>query len=389
MQTKQRFSFQWPVIGVAVVLSLGGCGHKAEQGNPSNQPMEVGVTVLQSHAVELPRELPGRTSAFKVAEIRPQVGGIIVKRAFIEGSDIKAGELLYQINPDFYQANYEQATANLAKARANREAAQHRAKRFAELVTINAVSQQDNDDAQAAYQQSMAEVAAAKAAQETARINLAYSRVSSPISGRIGKSTVTDGALVTANQPTALATVQQLDPVYVDVTQSSRELLLLRSAMERGQLVGSADRAQVRLILEDGTEYAETGKLQFTDVTVDPSTGMLLLRAIFPNPKRQLLPGMFVRTRLIEGSQPQAILVPQKAVTRTPNGEASVFLVGPDNKVVTRKIKASRTIKDQWLVSDGVAVGDQVILDNLMKIRPGLVVKPVIVKASASAAKQE
>lgn len=389
MQNRQRFSYQTTAIGVTVLLSLVSCGHKTEQNLNSQGPLEVGIVVVQPQAIELPRELPGRTSAYKIADIRPQVGGIVVKRSFIEGSEVKAGQVLYQINPETYQASYDQAVAALAKARANQQAAELRANRYAELITINAISKQENDDAQATFQQAVADVAMAKAALETARINLAYSRVSSPVTGRIGKSAVTEGALVSAYQQTALATVQQLDPIYVDVTQSSRELMQLRSAVASGKLQGASEHADVRLKLEDGSEYREVGKLLFTDVTVDPSTGAILLRAIFPNPKRQLLPGMFVRTRLIEGKQANALMVPQQAVIRTPTGEATVLVLGPNNKVVPRKIKTSQAVGNQWLVSEGIAAGDKVILDNLMKLKPGMVVKAIPREASAGVAKQK
>ena len=389
MQNRQRFSYQTTAIGVTVLLSLVSCGHKTEQNLNSQGPLEVGIVVVQPQAIELPRELPGRTSAYKIADIRPQVGGIVVKRSFIEGSEVKAGQVLYQINPETYQASYDQAVAALAKARANQQAAELRANRYAELITINAISKQENDDAQATFQQAVADVAMAKAALETARINLAYSRVSSPVTGRIGKSAVTEGALVSAYQQTALATVQQLDPIYVDVTQSSRELMQLRSAVASGKLQGASEHADVRLKLEDGSEYREVGKLLFTDVTVDPSTGAILLRAIFPNPKRQLLPGMFVRTRLIEGKQANALMVPQQAVIRTPTGEATVLVLGPNNKVVPRKIKTSQAVGNQWLVSEGIAAGDKVIRDNLMKLKPGMVVKAIPREASAGVAKQK
>lgn len=382
-------------VGAVLVLSgmlLGGCGQQANTGAVASAP-DVGVVDIQAQAVTLTTELPGRTSAFQVSEVRPQVGGIIQKRLFVEGADVKAGQALYQIDPATYQAAYDSARANLAKAEASLISVRNKASRYEELVAIKAVSQQDNDDSQAALKQAQADVAAAKAAVETARINLDYTRVSSPISGRVGRSSITPGALVTAGQSAALATVQQLDTMYVDVTQSSAELLRLRRDLASGQLkVAGANQASVKLVLEDGSIYPEAGKLQFSDVTVDQSTGSITLRAVFPNPKGDLLPGMYVRTVLEEGREDRAILVPQQGVTRDTKGNPTALVVGADNKVELRVLKTGRTVGDKWLVSEGLKAGDKLIVDGLQKIGPGMPVNPVPAlsadKAAAPAAGQ-
>ncbi|MCC6857928.1 MAG: efflux RND transporter periplasmic adaptor subunit, partial [Bryobacterales bacterium] len=293
-------------------------------------------------------------------------------------SDVKAGEVLYQIDPAAYQAAYNSAKAARTRAEANLLPARLRASRYTELVAINAVSRQDYDDANAALKQAEADVEAAAAALETARINLAYTRVTAPISGRISRSAVTVGALVAANQGGALATIQQLDPVYVDVTRSSSEMLRLQQALAEGRLKKAGARtAKVKLLLEDGTPYALAGTLKFSEATVDQSTGSLTLRTVFPNPKHTLLPGMFVRALLEEGVNERAILVPQRGVTRTPAGDAMVMVVGNEEKVEPRVIKVSRTIGDSWLVSEGLNAGDRVILEGLQKARPGTPVKAV------------
>jgi len=316
------------LISVAGIMVAGmmvtGCGKKTSNPPPSGPP-EVGVVTIQTQRAEITTELPGRTSASLVAEVRPQVSGIIKKRVFTEGSDVKAGQLLYQIDPATYQAAYASAKAAEARAEANLIPARLREERYKDLVKIKAVSQQDYDNAYASFKQAEAEVASAKAAVETARINLAYSKVTAPISGRIGKSTVTDGALVTANQPTALATIQNLGSMYVDITQSSAELLRLQQTMASGLMKrGGSASAKVKLLLENDTPYPLEGTLKFSDVTVDPTTGSVTLRSIFPNPKQTLLPGMFVRAVVREGVNEQAILVPQRGVTRNPAGNAMV-----------------------------------------------------------------
>jgi membrane fusion protein, multidrug efflux system len=366
------------IVGILLLsLMSGGCNRQQKSQSPP--PIaEVSVITVKLQQVMLTTELPGRTSAYLIAEVRPQVGGIIQKRLFTEGSDVKAGEVLYQIDPAVYQATYNSAMAVLARAEANLIPIRLKAGRYAELVKINAVSQQESDDASAALKQAEADVEAGKAAVETARINLAYTKVTAPISGRIGRSSVTNGALVTASQPAALATIQQLSPIYVDVTQSSAELLRLKQNLASGLLKSNgAAQAKVRLLLEDGSPYPSSGTLKFSEVTVDQSTGSITLRAIFPNPKHTLLPGMFVRAILEEGVNENAILVPQRGVTRNPAGNAMVMVVGSEEKVEPRVIKVVRTVDDNWLVSEGLKAGDRVILEGLQKARPGTPVKAV------------
>jgi len=356
---------------------LSGFGQQASTESVAAIP-DVGIVEIQAQAVTLTTELSGRTSAFQVSEVRPQVGGIIQKRLFVEGADVKAGQALYQIDPATYQATYDSARASLAKAEASLISTRNKASRYEELVAIKAVSQQDNDDSQAALKQAQADVASAKAAVETARINLDYTRVAAPISGRIGRSSVTPGALVTAGQSAALATVQQLDTIYVDVTQSSAELLRLKRDLASGQLkAAGANQASVKLMLEDGSVYPEAGKLQFSDVTVDQSTGSITLRAVFPNPKGDLLPGMYVRAVLEEGGEDRAILVPQQGVTRDTKGNPTALVVGAENKVELRVLKTRRTVGDKWLVSEGLKAGDKLIVDGLLKFGPGMPVNPV------------
>lgn len=378
------------VIGMlAGSLVAAGCGKQnAAAGKAPAMVPEVGVIVVQPQRVALTTELAGRTSAHLVAEVRPQVGGIIQNRLFTEGADVKAGEVLYQIDPASYQAACNSAKAALAKAEANLVPARLKAERYQELVTINAVSQQDYDDASAALKQAEADVEAGKAALETARINLAYTKVTAPISGRIGRSSVTNGALVTASQPAALATIQQLSSMYVDVTQSSAELLRLKQNLASGLLKSNGPaQARVKLLLEDGSPYPLPGTLKFSEVTVDQSTGSITLRAIFPNPKQTLLPGMFVRAILEEGISEQAILVPQRGVTRNPAGNAMVMVVGAEEKVEPRIIKVVRTVGDSWLVSEGLKAGDRVILEGLQKARPGTPVRAVPFGSPAEANK--
>lgn len=370
----------------ACALVLSGCGQPANTEAAAAAP-DVGIVEIRTQAITLTTELSGRTSAFQVSEVRPQVGGIIQKRLFVEGADVKAGQALYQIDPASYQATYDSARASLAKAEASLISIRNKASRYEELVAIKAVSQQENDDSQAALKQAQADVAAARAALETARINLAYTRVTAPIAGRIGRSSVTPGALVTTGQAAALATVQQLDTIYVDVTQSSADLLRLRRDLASGQLkTAGANQAAVKLILEDGSTYPLAGKLQFSDVTVDQSTGSITLRAVFPNPKGELLPGMYVRAVLEEGAEEQAILAPQQGVTRDTKGNPTALVVGPDNKVELRVLKTRRTIGDKWLVSEGLKAGDKLIVDGLQRIAPGATVNPVPATAAEQSA---
>ncbi|QSV46009.1 efflux RND transporter periplasmic adaptor subunit [Geobacter benzoatilyticus] len=368
-------------------MVVAGCGKKKDAGAPPQGPPEVAVVTIQPQRVALTTELPGRTSSYLIAEVRPQVGGIIQKRLFTEGTDVKAGQVLYQIDPSTYQAAYASAKAALVRAEANLIPARLREERFRDLVKVKAVSQQDYDDAHAALKQAEADVASAKAAVETARINLAYTRVTAPISGRIGRSTVTDGALATANQAQALATIQQISSMYVDVTQSSSELLNLKRNLASGLLKnGAAAQAKVNLLLEDGTPYVLPGTLKFSEVTVDQSTGSITLRAVFPNPQQTLLPGMFVRAIVKEGVSEQAILVPQRGVSRNPNGEATALVVGAGDKVEQRVIKVVRTVGNNWLVNDGLKAGDRVIVEGIQRAKPGTQVKAVAFEAKSEAA---
>lgn len=362
------------VLMLSGSLALTGCDDKPAQQGAQQMP-EVGIVTLKSAPLQITTELPGRTSAYRVAEVRPQVSGIILKRNFTEGSDIQAGVSLYQIDPATYQATYESAKGDLAKAQAAANMDQLTVKRYQKLLGNKYISQQDYDTAVATAQQSNAAVVAAKAAVETARINLAYTKVTSPISGRIGKSAVTEGALVQNGQTTALATVQQLDPIYVDVTQSSNDFLRLKQELANGKLQQENGKAKVELVTNDGLKYPQNGTLEFSDVTVDQTTGSITLRAIFPNPDHTLLPGMFVRARLEEGVNPDAILVPQQGVTRTPRGDASAMVVGEDDKVEVRQITATQAIGDKWLVTEGLKTGDRVIISGLQKVKPGVQVK--------------
>lgn len=362
------------VLMLSGSLALTGCDDKQDQQGGQQMP-EVGVVTLKTEPLQITTELPGRTVAYRIAEVRPQVSGIILKRNFVEGSDIEAGVSLYQIDPATYQATYDSAKGDLAKAQAAANIAELTVKRYQKLLGTQYISKQEYDQALADAQQATAAVVAAKAAVETARINLAYTKVTSPISGRIGKSSVTEGALVQNGQASALATVQQLDPIYVDVTQSSNDFLRLKQELANGSLKQENGKAKVDLVTSDGIKFPQSGTLEFSDVTVDQTTGSITLRAIFPNPDHTLLSGMFVRARLQEGTKPTALLVPQQGVTRTPRGDATVLVVGADNKVETRQIVASQAIGDKWLVTDGLKAGDRVVVSGLQKVRPGAQVK--------------
>ncbi|ECU8030772.1 multidrug efflux RND transporter periplasmic adaptor subunit AcrA [Salmonella enterica subsp. enterica serovar Cerro] len=362
------------VLMLSGSLALTGCDDKQDQQGGQQMP-EVGVVTLKTEPLQITTELPGRTVAYRIAEVRPQVSGIILKRNFVEGSDIEAGVSLYQIDPATYQATYDSAKGDLAKAQAAANIAELTVKRYQKLLGTQYISKQEYDQALADAQQATAAVVAAKAAVETARINLAYTKVTSPISGRIGKSSVTEGALVQNGQASALATVQQLDPIYVDVTQSSNDFLRLKQELANGSLKQENGKAKVDLVTSDGIKFPQSGTLEFSDVTVDQTTGSITLRAIFPNPDHTLLPGMFVRARLQEGTKPTALLVPQQGVTRTPRGDATVLVVGADNKVETRQIVASQAIGDKWLVTNGLKAGDRVVVSGLQKVRPGAQVK--------------
>ena len=373
-----------PMLSGSFVLT--GCDDNKSQQAAQQQAPEVGVVTLKNEPLKITTELPGRTSAFRVAEVRPQVSGIILKRNFVEGSDVKAGVSLYQIDPATYQAAYDNAKGALAEAQANARIADLTVKRYKPLLGTKYISQQDYDTAVATAAQNAAAVQAAQANVESARINLAYTKVTSPISGRIGKSSVTEGALVSSAQTTALATVQQLDPMYVDVTQSSDDFLRLRAELEAGQLKQTDGKANVVLLMQNGSTYSQAGTLEFSDVTVDETTGSITLRAIFPNPDGRLLPGMFVRARLDEGTNPSALLVPQQAVTRTPTGQATAMVVGADNKVELRNLTANQAIGDKWLVTEGLKAGDRVITVGLQRAKPGAQVTPQEVSDDTKAA---
>lgn len=368
-------------VGLALLATglLAGCGDKggAPQGQGGMPPAAVNVVTLQSGPLMLTTELTGRSAPLRVAEVRPQVSGIILKRLFTEGSDVKAGDLLYQIDPAVYQAAVASAKANLAKAQANEQSARLKAKRYQELLKVNSISRQDYDDADASWKQAQAEIMASKAALRTAEINLGYTRITAPISGRIGTSAVTEGALVTAQQADSLAVIQQLDPMYVDVRQSTADLLRLKRLVAEGKVVQDEHKgAKVSFQLEDGTTYGEEGSLQFSDVTVDETTGMVALRVIVPNPTHLLLPGMFMRATLQEGERAKGLLVPQTAVTRTPNGGATVLVVTADNKVDLRNVQLGRIVDTSWVVESGLNAGERVIVAGLQKVRPGAVVNP-------------
>lgn len=364
-------------------VAISGCGNK-EAAAPAPSAPAVTVVTLKAQEVSLTRELPGRTNAFLVAEVRPQVNGIIKKRLFTEGAQVKAGQPLYQLDDAIYQANYASAKASLARAQATLKSAELNATRTAELVKIDAVSRQDNENAEAALSQSKADVAAAQAALQSNSVTLAYAQITSPITGRIGKSSVTQGALVTANQAAALATVQQLNPVYIDLTQSSSELLQLRKELAAGRLTQSGN-LPVQIVLEDGSRYQHDGKLAFADVTVDPGTGSFALRVTVPNPDNILMPGMYVRALIGNGVRQNAILVPQQGIARDPKGNTSTMVVDKDGKVALRPVSVSRTIGDKWLVEDGLAAGDRVIVAGLQKIKPGI---PVTATEEAAPAAQ-
>ena len=370
------------LLPLAATALLSAC--RGQGGGPAPAgPVEVGVVTITPRSVTLTRELPGRTSAYRVAEVRARVNGIVLKRLFTEGSDVKEGQRLFLIDPAPYEAALDGARAALARAEANQANARLQAERYADLVRDSSVSRQEHENAMAALKSGEADVAAARAAEQAARINLGYTVVTAPVSGRIGRAAVTEGAYVQAAQATLLATVQQLDPIYVDVTQSSAEVLKLRRDLEGGRLqVAGQGQALVRLLTEDGREYGQVGSLQFTDVTVDAGTGSIGLRALFPNPKGELLPGMFVQARLEEGVNPQALLVPQVGVTRDQKGLPTALVVNAEKKVERRTLVTDRVVGDAWLVSDGIKAGEQVIVEGLQKVRPGVQVNPVAAGAA-------
>jgi membrane fusion protein (multidrug efflux system) len=363
-------------------LALQGCGPGRAGGPPNHGPPEVGVVTIEPQAVILRTELPGRTSPYAISDVRPQISGIVKARLFVEGADVRAGQVLYQIDPAPYQAAYDQAKAQLASALANLATTKVKAERFADLVKIKGVSQQDYDDACAAYLQAAAAVEQNQASLQSARINLDYTRITAPISGRIGRSTFTKGALVTNGQADALTTVQTLDPIYVDINQSASELLKLRRGLANGALTASGPAStDVSLKLEDGSDYPLTGRLQFADVTVDQSTGAVTLRAIFPNPKGVLLPGMYVRAIVAQGGKPSAILAPQQGVTRDLAGRPVAMVVDASGKAQTHVLTTDGVVGDKWLVLGGLKAGDRVIVEGLQRVKPGA---PVHVVAAGS-----
>lgn len=378
--------FMTLAAAACLIALLAGCNQQKQAGGApqgAGGPPEVSVLTIEPQRLTVTTELPGRTAAYRVAEIRPQVSGIVLKRLFREGSEVKAGDQLYQIDPATYEASLASAQADVQKAEANLQAARNKASRYGDLVKNSVVSKQDFDDVQATLKQNEAQVAAAKAAYNLASINLNYTKVFAPISGRIGKSAVTEGALVTANQSTALATIQQFDPIYVDVTQTASQLMKLREDMATGRIrPAEPGKIPVTLFLNssgsgDDTAYPAKGELQFSDVTVDAGTSSVQLRAVFPNPNKELLPGLFVRARVEQGVAENAITVPQAAVARGPDGSARVWVVGADNKVNPRTIKTERAVGNVWLVSDGLTAGERVVVEGLQKVKPGAEVKPV------------
>lgn len=367
-------------LTVAVMAAVAGCGQQQNAqagGGGAMPPSEVSIVTIAPERIAVTNELPGRLEATRIAEVRARVAGIILKRKFREGSEVKAGDVLFQIDPAPFKAAYDSAQATLAKAQATQTQATLKAQRYKPLVEANAISKQDYDDAFATQKQSEADVASAKAALQTASLNLGYATVTAPISGRIGRALVTEGALVGQSDTTQLATIQQLDPIYVNLTQSSTDLLKLQQAMASGQLktVGQG-KAKVTLVTDDGRPYPLAGKLLFSDITVDSTTGAVSIRAEFPNPDRALLPGMYVRAKLEQAINEAAIIVPQQAVVRDLNG-SSVLVVGEGDKVAARPVKTGAAQGDNWIVTDGLKAGDRVIVEGLQKTKPGAPVKPV------------
>jgi membrane fusion protein (multidrug efflux system) len=357
---------------LAPVLLLCGCGGKEK---PERPPAEVGVVTLTTGPVTVSTELPARTNAYQVSQVRPQVAGIVKARLFTEGTIVHAGQPLYQIDPSLYRASRDQAAANVANAQAALTTAQAKADRYKTLSGTEAISRQDADDVSAAARQANAAVQQARATLQTARINLDFTRIVAPITGRIGRSSVTPGALVTASQTDALATIQQLDPIYVDITQSSSQLLSLRRALASGSLLPAS--ATVQLKLEDGSLYPQSGTIEFAEPIVDVDSGTITIRARFPNPNGLLLPGMFVRVVAPQAVMPNAILVPQQGITRDAKGDATALLIGKDNKVVMRSVTADRAIGDKWLITAGLKAGDRLIVEGTGKAMPGAAVRPV------------
>jgi membrane fusion protein (multidrug efflux system) len=381
----------------ACAAALIGCSRQnGGQGGPGGPggygaqgPADVGIVTLKTQPVTLTTELPGRATPFETSDVRPQVGGIIIARPFVEGANVRVGQVLYRIDPAPFRAAYDQAKAQVAGAQANLATTQLKAQRYGELVKINGVAKQDYDDAEAAYKQAVATLAQDRASADSARINLAYATITAPISGRVGPSTVTKGALVTTGQTAALTTIQRLDPIYVDVTESASDLLKLRKALAAGQLTGGPTTVPVRLKLEDGSDYPQEGKLQFADVTVDQTTGAVTLRAIFPNPAGVLLPGMFVRAEIAEGVVPFGLLAPQQGVSRDERGRPTALVVGPDGRAQLRSLQLGQAVGDQWLVTAGLRSGDRLIVQGLQKVKPGQAVRATTVSLATPAGPAE
>lgn len=375
--------------GFAVTL-FGGCDSQKSTGAPAGagaqRAPQVSVTEIQPTELDMTTTLQGRTAPYLVADVRPQVAGILQKRLFKEGSEVKEGQALYQIDPAVYEAAVASAKAELQRAQAVLYQTRLTANRYAQLVKTNAISKQNNDDAQAAYKQAQAAVAAAQAGLKNAQINLDYTTVRSPITGRIGRSLVTPGALLSAHQTQNMAVVQTLDPIYVDVTQSSKEILSLKKDIAAGKLKTKGGAIPVTLIMEDGSKYPQTGELTLSEVSVDPSTGTITLRAEFPNPDNILLPGMFVRTELPQGTMEKALLVPQRAVMRESNGTPYVYVVD-DGKIAIRRLVTHRTQAQDWIVEDGLKPGEKVVIEGLQRIRPGVPVQVVPTMAEQEQAK--
>ncbi len=383
MQRSRVVLFAVSALASAVILS--GCDQSPQASQQAPKATPVGVVTLKSQPLTLTKELPGRVAASQVAEIRPQVSGIIQSRLFTQGAEVKKGQALYQIDASTFEAQVATSKAAITKAKASIANAKAKSERYDELLKIKAVSQQDFDEADASYKGAEADLLTAQAQLKTAQINLDYSKVKSPISGQIGKSNVTAGALVSANQATALATVTQLDPIYVDLTQSSSELTRLKKAIANGELDKDlALHSNVELKMEDGSIYPHQGRLQFSEVTVDPSTGSVTLRAEFPNPEKLLLPGMYVRAVIVEGVKNNAILAPQRGISRNTKGEPTAMVVSKDNTVEPRVLKTDRTVGSNWLITEGLNDGDKLIVEGLQKIAPGAPVNAVPAESSAN-----
>lgn len=391
IRTEQALLRRRPVwlaatLACTFALALSACSRSSgDSGNGYGGTPDVGVVTLAYHEAELSAELPGRTSPYATSDVRPQVGGILQARLFEEGSLVKKGQALYQIDAAPYQAALDSARAALANAEAALQTARLKANRYAALANQNAIARQDYDDAQAAYKQDVAAVEQQRAAVESARINLGYTRITAPIGGRIGRSLFTQGALVTAGQTQPLATIQTLDPIYVDINQSASEIVALKTQLARGALTATVEAAPATLLLEDGTAYSYRGKLEFSEVTVDPNTGAVVLRAIFPNPDGLLLPGMYVRAKILEGVEKHAILAPQRGVGRNEKGEPTALIV--DNRGIARLrvLKTSQTVGDSWLVTAGLEPGDRLIVDGLQKVIPDMPVHAVPAQSDAGA----